>query len=127
MTWAARMKLQPREDDEQATVVRWAGTMTDRHPELSLLYAIPNGSYKGPAAANRFKTTGLRAGVPDLHLPVARGGYHGLWLELKRQHGGIVSDVQTWWHDRLRDEGHRVAVCRGAEPAIRLLMDYLKL
>mgnify|MGYP004433785991 CR=1 FL=1 len=33
-------------------------------------------------AAN-LKRQGVKAGVPDLHLPVARGGYNGLYIELK--------------------------------------------
>lgn len=133
MTRAVRMKLQPQESQEQIAVMRWAASMTDRHPELSLLYAIPNaGGLKGGFKSNvalvmQSKRMGVRSGVPDLHLPVARGGYHGLWLELKRQIGGAVSTEQRWWHGELRKQGHHVEVCPGAEPAIVALADYLKL
>jgi len=127
LTRAVRMKLQPNEEQEQMAVMRWAALMTDTHPELSLLHAIPNGARTSMSVAKRLKATGLRAGVPDLHLPVAREVYHGLWLELKRQLGGKVSPEQHWWHEALAEQRHCVRVCRGAEEAIRAITDYLHL
>ena len=118
LTRAVRMKLQPNEEQEQMADMRWAALMTDTHPELSLLHAIPNGARTSMSVAKRLKATGLRAGVPDLHLPVARGGYHGLWLELKRQLGGKVSDEQRWWHEQLAAQDQWVAVCPGARVVV---------
>jgi len=125
LTRAVRMKLQPNEEQEQMAVMRWAALMTDTHPELSLLHAIPNGARTSMSVAKRLKATGLRSGVPDLHLPVARHGYIGCWVELKRQLGGKTSAEQHWWHSELIKQGHSVTVCPGAESAIGVLAAYL--
>src|SRR5262245_64718583 len=49
-----------------------------------LCFAIPNGGARDVITAGRLKAEGVRAGVPDVCLPVARAGYHGLFLEVKR-------------------------------------------
>jgi hypothetical protein len=54
----------------------------------------------------------------------ARGPYHGLFLELKRIKGGVVSPEQDRWHAELRAQGYRVEVCKGAEAAWTVLLDY---
>ena len=62
------------EHQEQAALFRWAWFAQVKHPALALLYAIPNGGHRHKAVAARMKAEGVKAGVPDLCLPVARGG-----------------------------------------------------
>ncbi len=114
------------ERDEQLALMRWVALMTPRLPCLSLLYHIPNAGQRHIRFAADQKAQGLKAGVPDLHLPVARHGQHGLWIELKRRAGGRVSRAQQAWHDRLRAEGHRVVVAEGWEAARDAITEYLK-
>ena len=72
------------------------------------------------------KTEGSRnAGVPDLCLPVARGQYHGLYIELKRQRGGRTSDHQSEWLDALSAQGYKAALCYGWEQAAGTIIEYL--
>lgn len=113
------------ERQEQQALIRWVALMTLRTPVLALLYAVPNGGLRDRRVAAMLLTEGVKPGVPDLHLPVARGIYHGLWIELKRRAGGRVSRAQQAWHDRLRAEGHRVVVAEGWEAARDAIMDYL--
>ena len=68
---------------------------------------------------------GVKAGVPDLFLPVARGAYHGFFIEMKRETGGKVSPEQKEWHQRLIGQGYAVMVCHGCEEAVSALNDYL--
>lgn len=75
----------PTESVEQQCLFRWAAFQSGRFPELALLYHVPNGGSRKKAEAGRFRAEGVKAGVPDLCLPVARGGFHGLYIELKRQ------------------------------------------
>ena len=56
---------------------QWVTYQQGRFPELVLLYHIPNGGKRDAQTAISLKRQGVKAGVPDLHLPVARGGYHG--------------------------------------------------
>lgn len=48
--------------------------------------------------------TGTRRGVPDVCLPVARCGFHGLYVEMKRRQKSLshVSDDQNVWIQALR-------------------------
>ena len=88
---------------------------------IRLMMHIPNGGYRKPSEAARFRALGVRAGVPDILLPVARGGYHGLWIELKRRRGGRVSDEQSGWLDALKRQGYACAVCHGLEVAVAVI------
>jgi hypothetical protein len=62
-----------------------------------MLFAIPNGGARHKAIAGKLRAEGVRAGVPDICLPVPRGEYHGLFIELKRPKGGHVSEEQEAW------------------------------
>ena len=68
---------------------------------------------------------GVKAGVPDLCLPVARGQYHGLYIELKRQRGGRTSDHQSEWLDAISAQGYKAALCYGWEQAAGTIIEYL--
>lgn len=116
----------PPEHTEQAAVIAWAAYQKRRYPELALLYAIPNGHWRHKATAGRLKAEGVRAGVPDLCLPVPRGPYHGLYLELKRRCGGKLTDAQRDWLKHLSAHGYRAVVVRGADEAIQELERYLR-
>ena len=87
----------PLEDAEQRIIFQWAAMETAARPELGLLYAIPNGGKRAIKTAIALKAQGVKSGVPDMCLPVARNGYHGLYIELKRQKGGTVSETQKSW------------------------------
>lgn len=102
----------------------WCRLASKKHPELRLIYAIPNGGHRHAAVAKKLKAEGVKAGVPDLHLPVARRGWHGLWIELKAIGKG-ASKAQKHWLSHLREQGHRAEVCQGWQAAARIIQDYL--
>jgi hypothetical protein len=120
------MKTKSREFDLQQAIMRWAALLSGAWPELRLLYHCPNGGSRNPIEAANLKRLGVRAGVPDLHLPIARGGYHGLWIELKSRSGRIRPE-QIQWQQILRIHGHRVEIVRSVEEAIRVIQEYLNL
>lgn len=125
---------QQTENQIQADFFTWLALYEKKHPELGLFYAIPNGSHKSPAARGLFKRTGLKAGVPDVHLPVPElehwafgdDGKVGLWIEFKAEKGK-VSPTQKEWHERLEKQQHRVEVCRSWTEAADITIDYLNL
>jgi hypothetical protein len=96
-----------------------------RWPELALLFAVPNGGHRDIRVAAKLKAEGVKAGVPDMCLPVPRGQFHGLWIELKAGKN-TASTEQKWWLTELRACGHRAEVCRGWEAAARVIVDYLE-
>jgi len=90
-----------------------------------LLFAIPNGGRRDVATASNLKAEGVRAGVPDLFLAVPAFGYHGLFVELKREKGGVVSDFQKEYIARLNDLGYQAIVCHGWIEAKNSIESYL--
>lgn len=115
----------PTEHAEQCALFEWAATLAGRLPELRLLYAVPNGGFRHTTTAGRLKAEGVRAGVPDVCLPVARGGYHGLYVELKRRRGSTASSEQRQWLDNLAAEGYATRVCKGWNEAAQTIEAYL--
>lgn len=120
-----RRNTTPHEGEEQATLFKWAELKSGKRPELRLLFHIPNGGSRGKAEAAHFKAEGVKPGVPDLLLPVARGPYHGLFIELKRQKGGKISKAQKAWLEGLTTQGFLAAVCYGWKDAAELIENYL--
>ena len=115
----------PSESQEQQWVMEWAGMQRGTYPELQLLFHIPNEAKRSYAVAAKLKSEGMKSGVPDLMLPVPRGKYHGLFIEMKRQKEGRVSDNQKGWIEALQQQGYRCEVCKGAEPAVAVIKKYL--
>lgn len=113
------------ESDEQKMLFEWAALRQGKYPELALMHHIPNGGARSPVTAARLKCEGVRRGVPDICLPVARGGYHGLYIELKRRKGGTVSVDQKRWLQALSTEGYAAIVCRGWAEAAAVIERYI--
>jgi hypothetical protein len=120
------MILAPKEHDEQVALFDWADRSTGRHPELSLMFAVPNGGARNIIVAKKLKDEGVKRGVPDLMLAAPRRGYHGLFIEMKKVKGGRVSPEQTEWKTKLQAQGYRVEVCAGFEAAKETILEYLK-
>ena len=117
----------PTEDEEQIQLFTWARHMRGRWPEIDLMYHIPNGGKRGKVEAARFKMMGVKPGVSDVCLPVPRGGYHGLYIEMKRRRGGRVSKDQADWIDAVIHQGYVAVVCRGWIEAAKQIEKYMKL
>ena len=119
------------EDKEQAALFAWAAVMEKQYPELGLMFAIPNGGKRPPRTAAKMKATGVKAGVPDIFLPVPRGMYFGFFVELKAIYPdgreGRVSDKQEAWVEALRARGYKVEVIAGWQNAADQIESYLRL
>ena len=124
-----RMPKPVTEAQHQAAVILWSEQekIRKRWPSLQLLHHIPNGGSRDAIEGKQLQRLGVKSGVPDLCLPVPRGIYHGLYMEMKREDGGQTSSAQEWWLQSLTDQGYCAAVCHGYESAVRLLEWYMKL
>lgn len=122
------MSRKPRhyasEHAEQVTLFRMAKYHAKRWPELDLMFAIPNGGDRHPAVAGKLKAEGVKAGVPDIFLPVPRGGWSGLFIELKTR-GGRATQTQREWLDALHLQGYLSVICKGADEAWSVMQRYL--
>lgn len=112
------------ESSEQAAVIQWRDYMVSRCADLRWLFSSLNGAPLHPATAGRMKREGMTKGIPDLCLPVARRGYHCLWIEMKRK-GGRVREEQAEFMDFVTTQGHLATVCVGADDAIETIKWYM--
>jgi hypothetical protein len=108
----------------QETLFQWAEYQASKYPELKLLYHIPNGGKRDKVTAINLKRQGVKAGVPDICLPVARGGYFGLYIELKVG-SNKPTKLQNEWLCNLNKQGYLATVCYGWQQAAEILVAYL--
>ena len=114
------------EHEEQVALMRLVEMHLGRWPELGMLFAVPNGGDRNPIVGKKLKAEGVKPGVPDLCLCLPRGGYHGLFIELKRQKGGTVSPEQKAWIQALNGQGYRAEVCKGSVEAWAVIREYVQ-
>ena len=113
-----------REGQIQASLFEWAALSAGKHPELKLMFHVPNGNKRDVVTGYHLKQQGVKAGVPDICLPVARGQFHGLFLELKAD-GGRLQETQRQWIDDLSRQGYKAVVCFGFDEARAAIEGYL--
>ena len=106
-------------------LMAWARMQSNYLPALRWLAAVPNGGWRNRVTAARLKAEGVSPGVPDLMLLYPCGGFHGLFIELKRKRGGQVSQEQHVWIDYLNSVGFLALVCKGEEEARLAILRYL--
>jgi hypothetical protein len=97
-----------------------------KYPDLEWMYHIPNGGSRNKKEAHNLSLQGVKPGVPDIFLPVARGSFHGLYIEMKSD-GGKVSDNQDKWLGALFGNGYYTTVSYNWESAKNIILNYLKL
>lgn len=119
MTGTSRSK--PTEHQIQAALFQWLRAV---HPKV-IAYAIPNAARRSPQQAAYLKAEGLRAGMPDVVIAKACGGFHGLYLELKRDKGRLA-DSQRETLMALANEGYACAIAWNLDEAIELITQYLE-
>lgn len=119
-----KKSLLSSEENEQIMLFQWAAVAKNTFPELELMYHVPNEGKRSAVTGSRFKQMGLRPGVPDIILPVARGGYIGLAVEMKYGKN-TLTDNQRKWLGMLAGAGHKTAVCYSFDEAKKTIVDYL--
>lgn len=109
------------ERDLQAAIIAECDLRAIHRPEYGSILAIPNGQYR----QGQRMEPGLRPGIPDLFLPLARHGHHGLFLELKISPNGL-SESQRQWINLLRKQGYRCEIVKDSvDAAMRIIDDYI--
>lgn len=106
----------------QCACVRWFRLAYPQHHHN--LFAVPNGGYRTPSTAAKIKAEGALPGVSDLILLIARGGYHGLLIEMKTDKGR-QSEAQREWQRLIEADGYKYVVVRSIEEFIKVVEAYL--
>jgi hypothetical protein len=122
-----RAKSIDREGQEQAALMT---ELRIRMPEVAdLIYHVPNGGHRLKSVAAKLKQQGVVAGIPDLVLTMARGGYFGLYIEFKATPPNDAA-ISASQHERIRklnEQGYLAVVCRGHFDAMEQIRAYLRL
>ena len=113
------------EHDEQVALFEWSDWKANQDPAYGLMHAVPNGGHRHKAVAAKMKAEGVKAGVPDICLPVPRGGYHGMYVELKVG-DNQPTEQQEWWLERLAEQGYIVVVAWGFDDAVAAVETYME-
>lgn len=130
-----RLAASGTEDGHQMALFRWAYDPRTQalYPEVKWLFAIPNGGWRDKRTAALMRATGVKRDVPDICLPIRRGPWQVLWIELKRpasedgvRRAGNVRKGQTDWLEHLKTQGHASISCVGWEAARDLIIQYLE-
>lgn len=109
---------------QQCALFTWARMAEKRYPGLDLLSCSLNGVKLSKAQAGKAKAAGMLKGEYDVKLQVARGGYHGLSIEMKAGKNKLT-DAQEWFGGRLAEEGWSVHCLWSWEAAKDVIIDYL--
>lgn len=122
----SRARNKDREGEEQAELVKEFERLYPLYADL--LIHIPNGgSRKNKFEGYRLKSQGVKAGVSDLFLPVARGRFHGLWIEFKAAppFDAAVTESQRNWLEKMKGQGYDAHLAKGGAAALAILSHYL--
>ncbi len=112
------------EGKEQAALFRLVEKLEVIYPELKWMHHIPNGGKRPKSTGNSMKKQGLKSGVWDIFLPVAKCHFHGLYIEMK--HGkNTLSEAQAQFGFFAEEQGYMCRVCYSKEQAIDIITDYM--
>ncbi len=122
----------------QTEVIQYCDTVLARkYPSYTVnghfaIYAVPNGGKRAKITGAMLKREGVRAGVPDLIMPVMKWATAlacvsrcGLIIEMKKPKGR-TSKEQREWLTFFETQGYQTAVCFSAQEAIDVIEGYLK-
>ena len=109
----------------QQNCVAWFRLQYPQHAPM--LFAVPNGGGRSRVEAAIMKAEGVTAGVADLILLEARGGFGSLCVEMKTcSRSSRQSPAQKEWQKHAEDNGNRYVVCRTFDDFRAVVTDYMR-
>ena len=116
------------EHAEQVRLFGWARARRTlaAYPDMELLEGSMNGVPLGKVSAIKAKAAGMLKGAHDIRLPVKRGEFTGLSIELKVGDNKPTKE-QLWYGKAIERQGWKVCYCWGFESAKQQIIDYLEL
>ncbi|UTV87513.1 VRR-NUC domain-containing protein [Cobetia amphilecti] len=120
-----------REGLEQKVLIRWLYAQHQNGMQVGQLlfgvvYHVPNGGKRNKKTAADLKMQGVRAGVSDLVVATARGGYHGVYIEFKAAppHDAGLAKSQREWLEKMEANGYLAVLAKGVDEAKAVLVAY---
>src|SRR5271154_6219508 len=107
-------KRKKEEFEEQKALVQWLCLKKIPH------FAIPNGGRRNLQEAKKLKISGVRPGVSDLFIMVPNKYHAGLFIEMKKQKNGEISEDQEQFIEQAIELGYCAVACNGWDEAKEL-------
>ena len=116
------------EHNEQVVLFNRIRTLALNDPRYALsarrTFAVPNGGGRSKREAGRLKAEGVTSGVSDIFCSVARGGWHGLYIEMKAGDGRATKEQALWIKESILT-GYAAVVCWSADEAMDVWRSYV--
>lgn len=123
---ARRTTSRHEESALQRSCVAWFRAQYPEHAPM--LFAVPNGGGRSRTEAAIMKGEGVTAGVADLILLEARGGWGALCIEMKiRSKSSRQRPSQKAWQEAAERAGNRYVVIRSLEAFMAVVREYMGL
>lgn len=107
------------EIDEQINVVTWC-----RMQGIRIIH-IPNEGKRSQYVGRQLVAAGLAKGFPDLFIPIPKGGFHGMAIEMKFGKNTLTEEQRDWLRF-LKDQGYAVHVSYSFEDARHKITQYMQ-
>lgn len=116
------------EDAIHLAIINWLKTIPYKDKTLEdYFHHSPNGGVSSFRQKAKFKAMGTKNGYCDLQADIARRGYHGLRVEIKKEKGGVVSPAQKERIEMLNDENYYAVVTRGLQESVDAIKWYMEI
>lgn len=118
----------PLESEEQINFVEYCKSRNIIVVSTQNGFKMPKQGFNFIGYSKKLTKMGLSKGFPDLMIFTKNKSKTDsvLFIEMKRQKGGVISDEQKKWHTDLCNAGYAVGIAKGCDSAIRILNKYLE-
>lgn len=113
------------ESTEQQLIFEWASWNKNKYPGLETMYHVANEGLRSASTGRRLKREGLKSGVSDICVPVAKSGYSNLYIELKSGKNK-ATESQLKFISGINKYGGKALVVYEAENAIEVIQAYFE-
>ena len=110
------------EHDHQ--VALFTAFRVNHRPEFDCIFAVPNGGLRNRNVAVKMKAEGAKAGVWDICVPVARDGFHGLFIEMKFGKNKLT-EGQKKFKKLYEEQGYKTMIFYDWLEAYEAIIEYL--
>ncbi|QFT40043.1 VRR-NUC domain protein (plasmid) [Vibrio sp. THAF191c] len=98
----------------------------DYPDEYEFAFAVPNGGHRSKRSASLISYEGQKKGTPDVFIPIPKGIYHGMFLEVKTEKGTASKDQKSK-AELYRQMGYYVVIAKGYDACMAQLTQYFAL
>lgn len=120
------MKAPVSEYEEQKAFIKWLEIAHPKHRKCVRLSlnGIPLPRQSAHIVIAMAKKSGMVVSEADLFIAVPAHGYHGVFIEMKKD-GGVANKQQLEYLAAMRQMGYAAEICVGAKEAIKFYENYI--